>query len=55
MLLDTRGQWADTGGGLALLAFVLFGITLVLVHYPPDWLKPQWLREEERTEQQARP
>ncbi len=52
-LLAIGGRWTDAGLLLGLLSFAGFLITVVLAHYPPTWLKPRWLREEERLEQQA--
>ena len=51
MLIAGGGRWGNVGGVLALVAFLVFLTALVLVHYPPAWLKPAWLREEERPEQ----
>ncbi len=36
---------------VGLLGLLCVPIGIVLTYRPPDWLKPQWLREEERRRQ----
>ncbi len=39
----------DDLGGVLGLVWLATGIPLTIwIHHPPDWLKPAWLREEER-------
>ena len=46
--LGAGGRWADLGVAMGFLFVAGLVATIILAPYPPDWLKPAWLREEER-------
>ena len=48
IFLEKGGRWADVGVVLAILWLVGAVPAVVMMHHPPSWLKPRWLREEER-------
>ena len=45
---ELAGQWLFVATALGILGLLVGFIGLVVTYRPPDWLKPQWLREEER-------
>ncbi len=48
------GQWLLVEAALVILGLLAVPIAIVLQYRPPDWLKPAWLREEERRRQEQR-
>ncbi len=54
VFLAAGGWGIITGAVLTVLFIVGFVVVVVLAHAPPAWLKPDWLREEERTGQRRR-
>ncbi len=52
VIAEFGGPWLLVGGALGMLGLLIGLVGIALQYRPPDWLKSEWLREEERRRQE---